>query len=233
MVGLQFLGHEMDAGDVVGIAFHLFLMAGGPGLAGKALGIERLREDDALHHLADESVGEDENGNPVFFGDGEGFVGEIGSVLHALGGEDDRVIVAVAAAAGGLEIVALAGRDAAEAGAGAGHVDDDGGKIGAAEVGDAFLLQGNAGAGRAGHGAGARGGGSIDHIDGRYFALGLDEGPAFGEHVHRHIGREFVLGRDRIPEIGLAAGAHGGLADSLVAFHEANVFGHGLLLHSL
>ena len=54
----------------------------------------------------------------------ESLYGEVGHLLHTGGSQDDHVVVAVTAAAGGLEVVRLGGLDAAQAGAATLHVDD-------------------------------------------------------------------------------------------------------------
>ena len=55
--------------------------------------------------------------------------------------EDYQVVVAVAAALGGLKIVGLRGLDGAETGTSAHHVDDEGGELGRGYVGYAFLFE--------------------------------------------------------------------------------------------
>ena len=60
------------------------------------------------------------------------------------GGEHDGPVVAVAAAARGLEVVGLGRGDVAQAGAAAHHVDDDRGQLVGRQVGDALLLEADA-----------------------------------------------------------------------------------------
>ena len=113
--------------------------------------------------------------------------------LDGGGGEDDEVVVTVAAALGGLEVVALAGLDGAEAGAAAHDVHDDAGQLGAGYVGDALLLQGDAGGGGAGEDALAGAGSAVDHVDGADLALGLQEAAADFGHTLRHVLRDLGL----------------------------------------
>src|SRR5213078_386495 len=108
----------------------------------------------------------------------EGEGGEVGHLLDGGGGEDEGAVVAMAAALDDLVVVALLGGDVAESGAGPHDVGDDAGELGAGEVAEAFLHEGDAGAGGGGHGPDAGGGASVDHIDGGDLAFGLDEDAA-------------------------------------------------------
>nr|OZC22159.1 hypothetical protein SPACI_15100 [Sporomusa acidovorans DSM 3132] len=83
------------------------------------------------------------------------------------------MIIAMAAALGSLEIIALGRLDAAKPRTAAHNVDNKTGKFGAGNVGNAFLFQADSRAGRRGHHSGARPGRPIDHVDGRNFTFRL------------------------------------------------------------
>jgi hypothetical protein len=73
------------------------------------------------------------------------------------------------------EVVALLGRDVAQARTAAHDVDDDARQFRARQIGNAFLHQAQPGAGRSGHHALARRGRAVHHVDGSRLALGLHE----------------------------------------------------------
>ena len=90
------------------------------------------------------------------------------------GGQDDGLVVAVAAALHRLIVIALLRADVAQARAGAHDVDDDRRQLGAGQVGDAFLHQADARSGGGGHGQLAGAGRAVDHVDGAGLALRLE-----------------------------------------------------------
>ena len=137
-------------------------------------------------------------------------------------------VVAVAAAPGGLIIVALGGLNGAQPRAAAHHVDDDGRQLRAAHIGDALLLQGDSGRGGGGHDPSAAAGGAVDHVDGRHLGLGLQEAAAHLRQVQRQILGNLVLRSDGIAEEVFTAGANGGLGNGLIAFPK--FFLHRVLL---
>ena len=137
-------------------------------------------------------------------------------------------VVAVAAAPGGLIVVALGGLDGAQAGAAAHHVHDDSGKLCTAHVGDAFLLQGDSGGGGGGHNPHATAGSAVDHVDGGNLGLSLNKAAAHLRQVQGEIFRNLVLRGDGIAEEVFAAGANGGLGNGFVAFPQ--LFLHRVLL---
>ena len=126
-----------------------------------------------FHHLADHPVGQQHDRIAVAVGDVKRLLHQIDRLLNRVGREDDETVIAVAAAAGGLIIIPLRGLDGAQPGTAAHHIDNDGGQLRAGHIGNPFLLEADAGAGRRGNGAGARAGRAVDHIDGGKLRLGL------------------------------------------------------------
>ena len=131
------------------------------------------------------------------------------------------MIVTVAAALDALEIVALGSLDVAQAGAAAHHVDDDSGNHGAGAVGDTFLLQGYAGAGGGGDDAGAGTGSAVHHVDGRHFALGLQEAAADLGHTSGHVFGDLRLRSDGVTEEKACAGTNSGFRNRFAALHKS------------
>ena len=120
---------------------------------------------------------------------------------------------------GGLEVVPLSRGDIAQARTPTDHVDDDRGQVGASEIRYAFHLEADAGAGGGGHGARAGRRGAVAHVNGRHFALCLDEDAPHLRHVSCHIFQQLVLRRDWITEVGPAAGTDSGLGHSFISCH--------------
>ena len=127
----------------------------------------------------------------------------------------------MAAALYGLEVVGLAGLDGTEARAAARDVDYERRKLGSGHVGYTLLHKADAGAGRGGHDALARGSTAVDHVDGCHFALGLQHHHAgglpglLGSEGFEHL----RLRSDGIAEIAVGAAAYGGMGDGFVALH--------------
>ena len=82
-----------------------------------------------FHHLADKSIHDHHDGVAVLVGNVKGLLYEVHGLLDIGGGEDQGAVVAVAAAAGGLEVIALAGLDGTQTRTTAHTVDDDGGQF--------------------------------------------------------------------------------------------------------
>ena len=183
-----------------------------------------------LHHLADEAVAHDEHGVAVFVRQVEGLLGEFHRLLHGGGSQHQHAVVAVTAAPGGLIVVALCGLDGTQAGAAAHHVHDNAGQLRAHNIADAFLLQGNSRRRGAGHAASASARRAINHIDGRDFALRLQEASALqlGQALG-HIFGNLVLGGNGVAEEKAASGLDGRLSDRLVHFHK-HFLTHGAVL---
>ena len=198
------------------------MTVGGPGLL---LVVDdvliHLGEDDGLHHLADHAVRDDHDGVAVFVGGVESDLHEVDGLLHGGGGEDDETVITVAAALGGLEVVALAGLDGAEAGAAAHDVHDDAGQLGGGYVADALLLEGHAGGGGAGEDARAGAGSAVDHVDGADLALGLQEAAADLRHARGHVLGYLRLRGYRVAEEVAAAGADRGFSYGFAALHKS------------
>ena len=182
-------------------------------------------EVDRLHHLAEDAVAEDDDRVAVLVRQVEGERHDLRQLLHRRGREDDGAVVAVTAAARGLEVVRLGPGDAPHTGAAAHDVDDDGGQLVGHQVGDALLLEAHAGAARRRHGARSGRRGAEHHVDGGDLALRLDEHAADARQAPGHVLGDLVLGRDGVPEVVGAPGEDGRLAQGDVAAHE--------LLHDL
>ena len=140
------------------------------------------------------------------------------------------MVVSVSASLGGLEIVGLAGLDGAQTGSATHHVDDEAGQLGAGDVGDAFLLEADAGAGRGGHDHLSAAGSSIYHIDGRHFTFRLQDHHA-GGFPRLLLGQRFQnfrLRGDRVAEVTVRANPDGGVGDGLVSLHKNDFFCHNV-----
>ena len=175
---------------------------------------------DRLHRLAQDPVGEDDHRRPVALGQLEGVRRE----RHRLGDrgrrEDRDPVVAVAVALDGLEVVGLARPDAAEARTAAHDVDEDDRDLGGGHVAHRLGHQADPRRGRADEDARARRGRAERHVDRPELRLRLDEGAALLGHAAGHPLEELGLGRDRVAEVGVAAGLDRGLGDRLVALHQ-------------
>ena len=191
----------------------------GPGLIGHG-GIVVHLQLHRLHHLADEAVRQDDDGGAVLVGGVKGLGHQITGLLDGRGGVDHAVVIAVAAALGGLEVVALGGLDIAEAGAAAHHVDDNAGDLRGSAGGNAFLLQGDSGGGRGGHGSGAGAARAVDHVDGRQLRFGLQEAAAYLGHPAGHVLGNIVLRGDGIAEEKAAARLDCGFGNGLATLHQ-------------
>ena len=73
-----------------------------------------LLKRDRLHHLPDETIGQQDDGIPVAIGQFESQCGQIGHLLRRIRRQHDRSVVSVAAALHHLVIIALFGCDVAE-----------------------------------------------------------------------------------------------------------------------
>ena len=223
MIG-QLLGgdvHGVDDGALGGVVARL-PAHGGPGLGffGRLV-LDHLRHFDRLHHLGDDAVEQEQNGDAVLLGLLIGEHHRVHDLLDGGGRVGQQVVVAVAAALGGLEIVALGGLDVAEAGTAAHDVQDHAGQLSAGDVGDALLLQGDAGAGRRGDNAHAGTGSAVHHVDGRHFALGLQEAAADFGHTGGHVFGDLSLRGNGVAEEETCAGANGSLGDRFGPLHES------------
>ena len=220
----QGLGVDVDGVDDAALGGIIAgLPAGaGPGLLLRVdLEVHHLGHFDRLHHLGDDAVGQEEDGHAVLLGLVEGEHHDVDGLLHGGGSVGQQMVVAVAAALDALEVVALGGLDVAEAGAAAHDVEDHAGQLGAGAVGDALLLEADAGAGRRGDDARAGAGGAIDHVDRRDLALGLEEASSDLGHTGGHVLGDLGLRGDGVAEEEARAGANGGLSDRFAALHES------------
>ena len=138
------------------------------------------------------------------------------------------MVVAVAAALGGLEVVGLRGLYGAQARAAAHHVHHEGGQLRCGKVAYAFLLEAHAGRRRRCHHGFAGGGAAVHHIDGRHFAFGLEHHHACGL-PGLELGQSleyFRLGGDGVAEVAVHAVADGCVGDGFVALHQSYFFFH-------
>ena len=163
---------------------------------------------------------EDDHRGPVALGELEG-VGREGHRLADRGRrEDGDPVVTMPMALGGLEVVGLARPDAPETRPAAHDVDDDDRQLRGGHVAHRLGHQAHARRGRADEDPRARGGRPEGHVDGPELRLRLDEGPALLGHPAGHPLEELRLGGDRVPEVGVAAGADRRLGHRLVALHQ-------------
>ena len=181
-----------------------------------------------LHHLADVAIRQHEDGIAVAVGQIEGVVGEIGHLLHGVGREHQRAIAAVSAALHHLVIIALLGRDVAQAGSAAHDVRDHAGQFRTGDIADALLHEADPRPAGCGHGADTGRRSPIQHVDCGHFALRLHEGAARRRHVERGGFGDFARRGDRVAVESPASGQNGALDDGFVAL--GNLFSHRILL---
>ena len=225
MLGAQ-VGIDVQRVNDIGLT--LALGAGGsPGLLGQ-FPLGHLTPLDGFHHLTDHAVSNHHNGVAVLISHVKGHLHIVSSFLNGSGSVNQVTIVAVAAAAGSLEIVTLCRLNGAQTGAATHHVDDNSRQLCATHIGDAFLLQGNSGRGRGGHDTHTAAGSAVDHVDGCHFGLGLQEAAADLRQMVGQVLRNLVLGGDGITEEILTAGTNGGFGNRFVAFPQ--FFFHWFLL---
>ena len=169
------------------------------------------RELDFLHHLAYDAVGHDHGRGAVFEGKVEAEPYEVGHLLDGGRSQNDKMIVAVAASLGGLEIVTLAGLDGAETGASAHNVDDQRRKLAGGDIADSFLHE----------------------ADARRRALGLQDNHARGFPRHKLFEgfEDLALRGDGVAEIAVGAITDGGVGQHFVALHQPHFFILGFLCH--
>ena len=190
-----------------------------PGLLRQGL-ILPVRQGDGLHHLAQHTVGQNHGWHPVFVPQVESVGHQVHHFLHGGGGQNQHMIIAVAAALGGLPIVGLCRLDAAQARAAPLHIDNQGGQVAAGNVRDPLGLQADAGRGGGGHGTDSRSGSPQHHVDGGHFGFRLEIGAPYFGHPFGHIRRQFRLGRDGVTEEMAAARLDSGLGQGFVALHQ-------------
>ena len=133
---------------------------------------------DGFHHLAKHAVAAHNDGGAVLIGQVEAQVNQVDHFLDGGRCQGEGAIVAVSAAACGLEIVRLRRLNGAEARAAAHHVDDHAGQFASGDVADAFLHKGNTGGRGAGGDAGAGAGRAVEHVNSCNFRFGLKESSA-------------------------------------------------------
>ena len=195
------------------------LAAGGcPGVDGGQIALGDFLPLDGLHHLADQTVQNDHAGVTILESNVEGLLNEVDSLLNVAGSQADHAIVAVAAAAGSLEIVTLTGLNGTQTGAAAHAVDDDSGDLGTDHVRDTFLLQADAGRRGGSHSLQTAAACAVDHVDSSQLGLSLNEHAAVLGHVRGHILRDFALRSDGITEIAVATCTNSSLSDCFIAF---------------
>ena len=217
---------EFERGNHLRPAFVYAVAVGGPGaflcdFLFRAAGLEG-REHHLFHHLADDTVREHHHRCAPAEGKRKGEVHEVGHFLHRCRGQHNHVVVAVAAAAGGLVVVALGRLDGTEARTAALHVHDEAGDFGTGHIADTLLHQSDARRCRRGHHAFARTAAAVEHVDGGHFAFGLHDHHARGL-PWLQLGERFehlTLGSNRITEVAVAAAADGGACNGFVTFEK-------------
>ena len=173
-----------------------------------------------LHHLAENRIGENNDGVPVMVRKVKRLVRQLKELLGGGRAEHQALVVTVPAAAGTEPVIGLGGGDPAEPGACPGHAYDHGGQLSRRQRREAFAQQREPRPGGGGHAAGAGGGRTEHHVDAGQFALALEKSAPGRRQVLGHVLEELVLGCDRVAEKKLAPGPDGALADGLVAPHQ-------------
>ena len=211
----------VDNAALCGVIAGLPAGAGPRLLLGVNLVVHHLGHLNRLHHLCHDTVSQHQHGNSVLLRLVIGEHQRVDSFLNGGGSVGDEVVVTVAAALGGLEIVTLGGLNAAEAGAAAHNVENYAGELCASAVGDTLLLEADAGAGGRSDDARAGGGCAVNHVYCRNFALGLEEAASNLGHTGGHVLRDFSLRGDRIAEEETRAGTNGGFSDRFATLHKS------------
>jgi hypothetical protein len=200
------LGRD-DRGEELGVPGPARGASEGPGLVGHGAEVDRVGVDRLLD-VGQVVVAQERDRVAPGVGQVEGQLHQAGRLGDVGGGEDDVAVVAVAAAPGGLEVVALP----------PGHVEDDEGQLGVAELGQGLLHEREALADRAGPGPDPRRGGTPGHADRLELALGVHADPAQGweqlGHVLEHLGER----RHRVPGEEPAPGGDHPLGNRLGTF---------------
>lgn len=132
----QVLGVDVEGvyrGSLCGVVTGLPAGAGPGLLLGVDLEVNHLGHLNRLHHLGDDAVGQEKDGHPVLLRLFKGEHHNIDCFLYRGGGVGQQMVVAVSAALDALKIVALRGLDIAQTGAAAHNVENDAGKLGAAQ----------------------------------------------------------------------------------------------------
>ena len=191
-----------------------------PVLCGKLAGFLLLVELNGFHDLTDDTVGKNHNGSAVDVCKVECILHEINGFLNGSGSENDGMVIAVSAAAGCLEIVALGGLNGTQSGAAANHVNNNTGKLCACKIGHALLLKADSGAGGACHAPCTGSCCAVDHVDCSNFALCLEEAAAHLGKATRHVFGNIVLGSDGITEEVVAACLNSSFCNSFAALHQ-------------
>ncbi len=173
-----------------------------------------------FHELAQQPVGQQDGGIPVFVGQLESQLDEGVGFFHGGGGQDQGPVIAVAASFHRLEVIGLGRLDVAQPGAAPHDVHQHAGYLAAGQVGNRLLHQAEPGGRGGGHGARSGHRGAEAQVDRGEFAFGLDEGPARLGHPAGHGRRDLVLGGDGITGVKTATGGDGRLGDHLVAFNQ-------------
>ena len=172
-----------------------------------------------LHHLAQHTVGGDDDGVSVFISQVKGLADHIDGFLDGVRSQNDGVIVAVGAAAGDLVIVGLTRLDGTDAGAAAHNIDDDHRQLYGAEQTDGLLHQRDTGRRGGDQHTTAGSGCAVGHVDGAQLRLSLDEGAAVLLQLSGHILGNLALRGDGVTEIVSAAGVDSSGSEGFVTLH--------------
>ena len=173
-----------------------------------------------LHHLAEHAVCEDDDRIAVLFCDVEALIDEIRALLNAGRCKYGDFDVTVVSAACDLQVICLAGLDAADAGAAAGYVQDDQRHFTGGDETDAFLHESKTRGARGNKYAAAARCSAVCHTDGRKLGLGLDERSACLRKFMAHIFWNFVLRCDRIAEITFYSRSDRRFGKGFVSLHQ-------------
>ena len=136
-------------------------------------------EFNGFHHLTNQTVSQNDNGQKILVSDIECFHNHVNSFLYGCGSQNYVVVVAVCATLYCHVIVSLTGLNGTKARATTHHVDDNCGQTCVTDVTDTFLLQCNTGGRRACQHSCACCCCTVNHVNCCYLGFSLHECAAY------------------------------------------------------
>src|SRR5208282_1892069 len=213
---MRHLGNEVAVGAVGEIIFdrlvgmsprHDFDLIGG-------------RNDDLFAHVANAFVHHEHDGNAIFFGQIEGFDGEVEALLRRIGAKGNDLVIAMRPPLC-LHHVGLGGeRGQSGGGATALHVDENAGRFGHGGIADVLHHEGEAGARSDRKGLGSCPYHALQGNGGGEFIFHLDEDSANGRNPRGETFHHFGGGSDGVSGGASAASSQRAFAAGVVAVHE-------------
>src|SRR5450756_852436 len=185
------------------------------------LGLELHR----FHHLPDETINNNHDYHAVLVRQFKCIDKQVHAFLNREGGKDNAFVVPVATPFDRLEVVRLSGGNVAEARPATHGIHDYTRNIGAGDVGNAFLHQGNAWAGGRRHRPDTCAGSTVNHVDRRNLAFSLHESTTNLRETAAHVLGRFILWRNRVAKIVATSRLDGTFRKGFRPLHE-NLVAH-------